>query len=80
MIWSGSAFGNKVLLDSSANTSTAECFDVAYEMTSGNSIVCWSRSATTIPQYRRWSAGAWGSVTAMTDVGGNTRISTIAAR
>ncbi len=63
MVWSGSAWGNKVLLDSNAATTGEECFDGAFEALSGDGLVVWGRNSQSNVRYRTWTSGGWGSDT-----------------
>jgi Tfp pilus assembly protein PilX len=70
MVWNGSSFGNKVLLDSSTNSSGNEQFDAAYESSSGRCMVAWAVNGGGGPSYRVWSGSSWLTAGTMPDVGG----------
>jgi hypothetical protein len=59
MVWSGSSWGNKVLLDNDTPTSSEECLDAAFESISGDAIVVWGRNGSANVRYRTWSSGGW---------------------
>ncbi|MFO0974060.1 MAG: VCBS repeat-containing protein [Phycisphaerae bacterium] len=79
MIWNGSTFGNKVLLDSSVAFTATECFDAAYEGTTNRCVVAWATNGTTVPKYRVWDGAVWKSAADMPDVGGNVKWMRLAA-
>lgn len=68
-VWNGSSWGSSVVLETSAPTTTQECFDLAYETSTGRCMIAWGRSATVEPQYRIWDSTAWLSPAAAPAVG-----------
>ncbi len=69
MVWNGSAFGNKVTLETNASASTDECVDACYEPLSGRCMVVWGRSGSNQPQYRIWDGSGWLAAAAAPTVG-----------
>lgn len=72
LIWNGSSFGNKLLLDSSTNVAGNEEMDAAYEHNSGRCMIAWGVNGNSPPSYRIWSGSAWLSTGSLSSVGGKT--------
>lgn len=60
-VWSGSSWGNAELITNNARTTSYQCFDVAYEQSSGRAIVSWSDSDTGEVMYKIWNGNSWSS-------------------
>lgn len=69
-VWSGSSWGNNRSLETGAEDSRFQCFDVAYESISGRALVVWADAASSSPQYRIWNAG-WSGESSANSVGSN---------
>jgi hypothetical protein len=69
MVWDGSAFGNKITVDTTAASTTNDCVDAAYESLTGHAVVMWGKSGNTSPQYRVWTGSAWQAVASAPSVG-----------
>lgn len=68
-VWNGNSWGNVQLLELSAETNTRQCFDAAYESTSGRALVVWADSRQRRPQYRIWTGSSWTIEASANDVG-----------
>ena len=70
MVWDGSAFGNKVTLESADSSTSCECADAAYESGTGRCMVVWGKGGSNLPQYRVWSGSARLAPAPMANAGG----------
>jgi hypothetical protein len=61
MVWNGSAFTNKVTLETAASSATTMAMDAAYERSTGRCVVVWGKSGIKNPQVRIWDGSAWSA-------------------
>lgn len=71
-VWDGSNWGNQILLENNAQTSTRQDFDAAYEYQSNRALVAWAERGNNRPQYRIWNGG-WNSEASAINGVGNIR-------
>lgn len=69
MVWNGSSWGNKVILETAAPSSSTECADAAYEAGTGRCMVVWSHNASASPQHAIWDGSTWSGATTMGGTG-----------
>ncbi len=69
MVWDGSAFGNKVTLETNTSASGSECMDAAYEAGTGRCVAVWCQSGNNQPQYRIWNGTSWSATSAVPSIG-----------
>lgn len=73
MVWDGSAWGGKQVLESNAQTKSEECMDVAYEALSGDAVIVWSESGQDRLRYRTHTSGGWSGEIEGPDIGAPAR-------
>lgn len=69
-IWNGNTWGNVMPLETDAQDSKYQCFDVAYEQSTGRALVVWADDRSSSPQYRIWNSG-WSGESSANSVGSN---------
>jgi hypothetical protein len=62
-VWDGSAWGDSINLEGAAESFAYSGIAIAYESTSGDAMVAWSRGTDTSggPRYGFWNGTAWGA-------------------
>ncbi len=70
LVWNGTSWGNKTLLDNNAQLAGSELMDAAYERVSGRCLVVWSVKNTGTPSYEIWNGSSWGSELLLPSIGG----------
>lgn len=70
-VWNGSAWNNNESMETNAEDSRYQCFDVAYESNTGRALVVWADDALRTPQYRIWDGtlNSWSDEDIANDVG-----------
>lgn len=58
-VWNGNSWGSPVEITKNAKTSIYQCFDIAYEQSTGRAMVVWADS--NYVKYRIWNGASWGS-------------------
>ncbi|MFA0821629.1 MAG: VWA domain-containing protein [Methanomethylovorans sp.] len=58
-VWNGNSWGSPVEITKNAKTSIYQCFDIAYEQSTGRAMVVWADSSYV--KYRIWNGVSWGS-------------------
>lgn len=59
-VWNGSSWGNSQVMTTAAALQAAQCFDIAYEQTSGEGLFVFVDASTGMPVNRTWT-GVWSS-------------------
>jgi hypothetical protein len=72
MVWTGSSFTDKVLLQSSGTHTSYESVDAAWESVTGRCMVVWGTTTADRPRMAVWN-GAWGSPSDLGLVDGKVR-------
>lgn len=68
LVWNGSAWGNRVLLDASNSSRLYQTgLAVAYESLSGHALVAWGKSGDPNVYYSTWNGTQWSSTNAASD-------------
>jgi hypothetical protein len=80
LVWDGSAWGSATLLHNDASDKNRECFDIAYEATSGRALVVYGVDREQQPRYRTLTAGVWSAEQTAPGVGGEPRWVRLASR
>lgn len=57
--WNGNSWGDPISITNNAKTSDYQCFDVAYEQSTGRAIIVWADS--NYVKYRIWNGNSWES-------------------
>ena len=73
LVWNGSTFTSITTLETDASYSGEECFDAAYERTSGRCMVAWAQNGSNQPRYRIWTGAGWLSTSSVPDIGSEAR-------
>jgi Mg-chelatase subunit ChlD len=58
-VWNGNSWGDPISITNNAKTSDYQCFDIAYEQSTGRAMVVWADS--NYVKYRIWNGVSWGS-------------------
>ena len=58
-VWNGNSWGDPISITNNAKTSDYQCFDVAYEQSTGRAMVVWADSSYV--KYRIWNGVSWES-------------------
>ena len=67
LVWSGSAWGNAVTLETTGSAEQDQtALDVAYESVSGHAMVAYGQNGDSQIYYRHWNGSAWSAETAAT--------------
>jgi len=68
-VWNGSSWGHEIELTSKAHSNSHECFDVAYESSSGGALVGYCNVNSKNPHYRIWNGTSWSGEASMSSIG-----------
>jgi hypothetical protein len=60
-VWDGSAWGTQFQVESDAETTISRCFDVLWERSMDQALVCWGKNGFSRVKYRTYDHGAWSS-------------------
>jgi hypothetical protein len=60
-IWNGTVWGTQLQVENSAQAEISRCFDVAWERTGDQALVCWGESGSSSVKYRTYDYDAWSS-------------------
>lgn len=69
-VWSGSAWGSNLKVETDAVTTSSRCFDVAFEGSGTSGVIAWGASSST-PRYRIFDGTNWGSQQNAPAISGN---------
>jgi len=58
--WDGAGWGTQFQIESSAETEISRCFDVVWERSADQALVCWGQSGWDWIKYRTYDHGVWG--------------------
>jgi hypothetical protein len=58
--WDGAGWGTPLQVESSAEAEISRCFDVVWERSADQALVCWGRSGWSRIKYRTYDHGVWG--------------------
>lgn len=67
--WDGTAWGDLTEIETDAETTDFQSFDVAYEQVSGRALLAWMPLDESQPHYRLWNGSTWTPETIANDMG-----------
>ncbi len=60
-VWDGTGWGTQLQVESSAEAEVSRCFDVAWERSGDQAIVCWGEGGSSNVKYRTYQGGVWST-------------------
>ncbi|ODS36570.1 MAG: hypothetical protein A7315_01820 [Candidatus Altiarchaeales archaeon WOR_SM1_79] len=73
-IWDGTGWGTQLRVENDAEAVASRCFDVAWERSGDQAMVCWGKSGSDLVSYRTYQGGAWSSAQDGPDMGSTIEI------
>jgi hypothetical protein len=58
--WDGAGWGTQLQVESNAEAEISRCFDVVWERSADQALVCWGQSGWSRIKYRTYDHGVWG--------------------
>jgi len=73
LVWNGSTFSSITTLEPTASFTGEECFDAAYEHSTGRCLVAWAENNHLQPRYRIWTGSSWLTAAYAPNIGSESR-------